>query len=105
MACKTSAPACDICPLARGCAWLAAGRPAARPAIPKGTVEPFESTARFARGRIVAMLAEGGALPAETIAERLPEEHRAACGRYLEALARDGIVALREGRWGLAEDA
>ena len=41
------------------------------------------------------MLAEGGALPAEAIAKRLPEEHRAACERYLEALARDGIVALR----------
>ena len=105
MVCKASAPACEVCPLARGCAWLAAGRPAARPAIQKGTVEPFESTARFARGRIVAMLAEGGALPAEAIAEGLPEEHREAGGRYLEALARDGIVALRGGRWGLAEDA
>ena len=103
--CKASAPACDVCPLARDCAWLAAGRPEARSAIAKGAAEPFESTSRFARGRIVAMLSEGSPLPAETIAERLPQEHRAASGRYLEALARDGIVTLREGRWGLAEDA
>lgn len=102
--CKASSPDCEACPLARGCAWVAAGRPAPRSTAPKGTVQPFESTARFARGRIVAMLAEGSALPQETIAARLPEEHRGACGRYLDALARDGILALRQGRWGLAED-
>ena len=104
MVCGASAPACEVCPLARHCAWLAAGRPESRSAIPQATVMPFESTARFARGRIVAMLAEGSPLAADAVAARLPEEHRAACGRYLEALAHDGIVALREGRWGLAED-
>ena len=102
--CKASAPDCEACPLARGCAWLAEGRPVPRAAVPKGEAAPFESTARFARGRIVAMLAEGSPLSADAIAARLPEEHRVACEHYLEALARDGIVALREGRWGLAED-
>ncbi|MDE2933808.1 MAG: A/G-specific adenine glycosylase [Chloroflexota bacterium] len=102
--CKASSPACEVCPLARGCSWLAAGQPESRPAVPKGTAVPFESTARFARGRIVAMLAEGSPLTAGEVAARLPEEHRAACEGYLEALARDGIVASREGRWGLAED-
>ncbi|MXX19130.1 MAG: A/G-specific adenine glycosylase [Dehalococcoidia bacterium] len=102
--CKASSPACEVCPLARGCAWLAAGQPESRPAVPKGTAVPFESTARFARGRIVAMLAEGLRLTADEVAARLPEEHRAACEGYLEALARDGSVASREGRWGLAED-
>ena len=104
MVCKASSPACDVCPLARDCAWVAAGRPAPRTSVPKATVTPFESTARFARGRIVAMLAEGSPLTAEEIEARLPEEHRAACEGYLEALARDGIVARSEGRWGLAED-
>ena len=102
--CKASSPDCGVCPLARECAWLAAGRPAPRVAVPKGEAAPFESTARFARGRIVAMLAEGSPLSADVIAARLPGEHQEACERYLEALARDGIVALREGRWGLAED-
>jgi len=102
--CRAASPDCDACPLAKGCAWLAAGRPTPRIAAPRGETTPFEATPRFARGRIVAMLAEGSPLTAEAIAERLPEEHRAACGRYLEALARDGIVAEREGRWGLAED-
>ncbi len=104
MVCKASSPDCGVCPLARGCAWLAAGRPAPRVAVPKGEAAPFEATARFARGRIVAMLAEGSPLSADAIAARLPGEHQEACERYLEALARDGIVALREGRWGLAED-
>ncbi len=102
--CRASSPDCGACPLAGGCAWLAAGRPAPREAVPRGEAAPFEGTARFARGRIVAMLAEGPPLNAEAVAARLPEEHREACEHYLEALARDGIVALREGRWGLAED-
>ncbi len=102
--CKASSPACEVCPLARGCAWLAAGRPEARTMVPRGEATRFESTARFARGRIVAMLAEGSPMPAGEIAARLPEEHREACGRYLEALIRDGIVRLHAGRWGLAED-
>ena len=104
MVCRASAPDCGACPLAGGCAWLAAGRPAPRAAVPRGEAAPFEATARFARGRIVAMLAEGPPLSAEAVAARLPEEHRGACEHYLEALARDGIVVLRKGRWGLAED-
>ena len=104
MVCKASSPACEACPLAQDCAWLAAGRPEPRAALPRGTTVPFESTARFARGRIVAMLADGSPLTAGEVAARLPKEHRAACEGYLEALARDGIVSRREGRWGLAED-
>ncbi len=104
MVCRASSPDCGACPLARDCAWLAAGRPEAGPAVPKGKATPFESTARFARGRIVAMLAQAGPLDAEAIAGRLPEEHRPACAEYLAALERDGIVTTREGRWGLAED-
>ena len=102
--CRASSPACEACPLARDCAWLAAGRPEGAPPTPKGKAAPFESTARYARGRIVAMLAEGAPLHPDAIAARLPEQHRAACSEYLEALARDGIAVLQEGRWGLAED-
>lgn len=104
MVCKASSPACEVCPLAHDCAWLAAGRPDSRPHTARGETAPFESTARFARGRIVAMLAEGSPLTADEVAARLPEEHQAACEGYLEALAQDGIVASREDRWGLAED-
>ncbi len=102
--CKASSPACESCPLARECAWLAAGRPEPRSPIPPAEAVPFEATARFARGRIVAMLAEDGPLPADAIAARLPHEHRAACPRYLEALARDGIIEHHAERWRLAED-
>ncbi len=100
--CRASSPAGERCPLARRCAWLAAGRPSPPDAATSGKkAPPFESTARFARGRIVAMLAEGEELSAAAVASRLPLEHRAASERYLEALARDGIVTLREGHWRL----
>lgn len=103
--CKASAPACEVCPLKSGCAWLAAGQPEADPTLTgKVPAAPFKSTARFARGQIVAILAEGPPLPASSIAARLPEEHRENCDRYLEALAADGIVAFRKAHWGLPED-
>ena len=102
--CKASSPACGACPLARDCAWLAAGQPDSRPAIPKAEAVPFEATARFARGRIVAMLAESGPLPTTAIAARLPQEHRTPCERYLAALARDGVIERHADRWRLPED-
>tara|TARA_Y100000588_G_C14080088_1_gene849800 strand:- start:267 stop:890 length:624 start_codon:yes stop_codon:yes gene_type:complete len=103
--CKASSPACEICPLKSDCTWLAAGQPEADP-TPNGkvTAAPFKSTARFARGQIVAILAKDSPLPASSIAAQLPEEHQENCGRYLEALAGDGIVTFRKEHWGLAED-
>ena len=102
LVCRASAPACGECPLADGCAWLAVGRPAPPPPPATAPAEPFPLTARFARGRIVAMLAEAGPLRVDEIAARLPARHRPHCARYLDALARDGLAAMREGRWGLA---
>ncbi len=104
LVCRASAPACGECPLADGCAWLAAGRPAPPSPPARNPAGPFPLTARFARGRIVAMLAEGAPLPAHEIAARLPMRHRPHCERYLDALARDGLVTARDGRWELAGD-
>ncbi len=102
LVCRASAPACGECPLAGECAWLAAGRPAPPEPPAKAPAAPFPLTARFARGRIVAMLAEGAPLRTEEIVARLPARHRPHCERYLDALARDGLAAPREGRWELA---
>ena len=104
LVCRASAPACGECPLTRGCAWLAAGRPAPPEPSARAPAAPFPLTARFARGRIAAMLAGGPPLRADEIAARLPARHRPHCRRYLDALARDGIAAERDGRWGLAGD-
>jgi A/G-specific adenine glycosylase len=85
--CAARAPACDACPAAscrsRGRplpgAWEGAGRRAG---------ERFEDSDRFVRGRIVAALAAGEALPGGIAAERVE--------RALAGLARDGLV-VREG--------
>ena len=103
--CKSRNPVCVGCPLARSCRWLQAGKPAAEPQDANARLVPaFETTARFARGRIVAMLALAAPMTSAQIARRLPHEHRAACGDYLKALAKDGLVAGTGNRWTLPEN-
>jgi A/G-specific adenine glycosylase len=74
--CRPRAPVCEACPVSEGCggplAVVARGKPAVR----------FEDTDRWARGRIVAALLEGSALPVE--GERLE--------RALAGLERDGLI-------------
>lgn len=51
--CVQRAPACEDCPLADSCRWLAAGRPASqRP----GRTQAWAGTDRQARGRVIALL-------------------------------------------------
>ena len=78
--CTARAPRCDACPVAAWCASAGAApaAPAARRPRPR-----FEDTDRYARGRIVAALLAGEALPA-LAPERLE--------RALAGLARDGLV-------------
>jgi A/G-specific adenine glycosylase len=58
-----------------------------------GGRERFEDTNRFVRGRVVAALAAGEALPAEIAPERLE--------RALGGLERDGIVRRTAGGFSL----
>jgi len=92
MVCGARTPACDICPAdacrSRGravavgaSAGPAAGRSARR-------AQRFEDTDRYLRGRVVAALAAGEAVPAGFAPERLE--------RALAGLARDGLI-VREG--------
>ncbi|MBI5946782.1 MAG: A/G-specific adenine glycosylase [Chloroflexi bacterium] len=100
MVCVARSPACEACPLARECAWLAAGKPADEAWI--ATTPPFETTARFARGRIVDALREVRALSEAEVRALLPAGHRVSAAGYLQGLERDGLVEHRDGRWGLA---
>jgi A/G-specific adenine glycosylase len=68
---------CDACPLAAECAWEGDPQVERRPAV------RFEDTDRWVRGRVVAALAAGEALPAID-SERLE--------RALHGLVRDGLV-------------
>ena len=77
--CTARRPRCDACPLA--CGWVP--EPGADPPV-RAPRERFEDTDRYARGRIVAALAAGAALPGGLGEERL--------ARALDGLVRDGLV-------------
>jgi A/G-specific adenine glycosylase len=80
--CTPRAPRCDACPVEEGCATARAGGVVAAPGRRRGA-ERFEDTDRWARGRIVAALLAGDALPAL-------EADRAERART--GLERDGLV-------------
>jgi A/G-specific adenine glycosylase len=79
--CTARAPRCGACPVAAWCA--SAHAPEAAPAPVRKRRERFEETDRYARGRIVAALLAGAALP-PLEPERLE--------RALDGLARDGLI-------------
>ena len=98
MVCGARAPECGNCPVSRSCSWLAAGRPAEttpRPPSPK-----FETTARFARGRIIDALRESPSTEAE-LCSMLPARHAEKLGSYLAGLGRDGLALHERGVWRL----
>ena len=83
--CTARRARCEACPVARLCPSEGA---AAAPVTRSGARQRFEDTDRFARGRIVAALAAGEALPGGLGEERTE--------RALAGLARDGLV-VRDG--------
>jgi A/G-specific adenine glycosylase len=81
--CRPRRPRCGECPLRHGCAGPDA---VPLPARPRG--ERFETSDRWARGRLLAALVAGEEPPPLT-----PERRE----RALAGLARDGLVVLDEG--------
>jgi len=73
---------CDGCPAAAWCP--SAGAVVIAPRAARGTRVRFEDTDRYARGRVIAWLARGEALPDALGGERLE--------RALAGLERDGLV-------------
>ncbi len=100
LVCRSS-PRCDACPLARSCRWHAAGHPpdGARPR----PEPPFEQTARYARGRLLALLRERGRVTVEEASGALPPWHRPKVIAYLDALVCDGLAEADGGGWRLPE--
>ncbi len=100
LVCTARAPGCFECPLAAECRWWLAGQPPARTS-PKSAALPFESTARYARGRIIDRLRSGPAAEDELRA-MLPESHRPRLREYLAGLERDGLaVPIGSAAWAL----
>ncbi|CAM3721009.1 A/G-specific adenine glycosylase [Tsukamurella strandjordii] len=101
LVCTARSPRCEACPIADGCAWLAAG-------APEGTVAPrkvqkYEGTDRQARGRLLDVLrAADGAVPRAALDvawERDPAQR----DRALDSLLVDGLIEqTRDGRFALA---
>ncbi len=90
LVCTARAPRCDDCPIARECAWRAAGYPAhegaKRPAQKK-----YEGSDRQVRGVILgALRARADALPPSELAALWPEALQR--GRALDGLLLDGLV-------------
>jgi len=98
MVCTPKAPECDACPLGAACAWPAAGYPAG--VTPPKTAPRFETTARFARGRIIDAL-RTGPRPEHELGEGLPPAHAAKLHAYLAALEKEGLVARVGDAWAL----
>ncbi|MBS1870705.1 MAG: A/G-specific adenine glycosylase [Actinobacteria bacterium] len=86
--CTARAPACEACPAA---SCRSQGRPQLAPTARRGAADRvrFEETDRYVRGRVVAALVAGAALPDGFAPERLE--------RALAGLERDGLVVREAG--------
>jgi A/G-specific adenine glycosylase len=105
MVCTARMPACQRCPVARQCNWFANGDSAPAVTALASPNPKFETTARFARGRIVEQLRRQGPSTVESIAAALPAVHADRLGKYLEGLANDGLVEISGDTVALPGDA
>ena len=104
LVCTAASPRCGGCPVARGCAWLAAGRPAG-PAEGEGTArrraQKYDGTDRQCRGRLLAVLRAAGD-PVRRADFDAVWDVRAQLDRALDGLVADGLVdPLPDGRFAL----
>jgi A/G-specific adenine glycosylase len=89
LVCTARAPRCGVCPLARSCAWRAAGHPADADAG-RRRAQPWHGTDRQARGRLLAALRAEAEASGEALAEAWPDA--AQRERALASLLADGLV-------------
>jgi A/G-specific adenine glycosylase len=83
--CRARDAACDVCPVASGCASAGAVVVAPRGRAGDGVRrERFEDSNRWVRGRVIEALAAGGDLPEGIELERLE--------RAIDGLVRDGLL-------------
>ncbi len=103
--CTARVARCELCPVSDWCASAGLVDPAAERELRRGSTrpgpaQPFESTQRFVRGRIVAALIEQGPIDRAVLVEAVPDgiavERLAAA---LVGLVGDGLVV--EGPAGL----
>jgi A/G-specific adenine glycosylase len=98
LTCTAAAPRCAACPLARACAWRAAGHP---PSTTKRPVQRYDGTDRQCRGRLLAVLRDcAHPVPLTNFDAVWPDTTQRA--RALDALITDGLVdPLPDGTYAL----
>ena len=99
LVCTARTPRCTSCPVARRCAWLAAGSP--QLAAPLRRAQGYAGTDRQVRGRLLAVLRDSARpVAADVLAQVWHEPVQR--GRALSGLVADGLVeALPQGTYAL----
>jgi A/G-specific adenine glycosylase len=106
LVCTAASPRCADCPVARHCAWLAAGRPEAATGNGTGSgtgrrTQRYDGTDRQCRGRLLAVLRDGGG-PVTQADLDVVWADRAQRARALDGLVADGLIdPLPDGRYAL----
>jgi A/G-specific adenine glycosylase len=104
LVCTAASPRCGSCPVARDCAWLAAGQPK----DPQDSAEAagrrtqrYDGTDRQCRGRLLAVLRDSG-IPVSRADFDAVWPGQAQLARALDGLIADGLVdPLPDGRFAL----
>jgi A/G-specific adenine glycosylase len=104
LVCTAASPRCGDCPVARECAWLAAGRPAEAPGVtgvaPRRT-QKYEGTDRQCRGHVLTVLRAAND-PVRRADFDAVWTGQAQLDRALDGLVADGLVdPLPDGRFAL----
>ena len=101
LVCVARTPRCTQCPLARQCAWLLAGAPAAEG--PARRPQGYAGTDRQVRGLLLAVLRESASpVPGSRLDVVWPEPVQR--DRALASLLADGLVTRHGSHYGLAGD-
>jgi A/G-specific adenine glycosylase len=103
LVCTAASPRCAGCPVARDCAWLAAGRPEAGDGDGRSRdrTQRYDGTDRQCRGRLLAVLRDGGG-PVTRAGLDAVWADPAQTARALDGLITDGLAeVLPDGRYAL----
>ena len=98
LVCTSRNPACEACPIANGCRWLALGRPSTPPARRQPA---YEGSDRQARGALLGILrASSGPVTQHALDHAWPDARQRA--RALDSLVADGLVMpVGDEQWAL----